>query len=75
MINIGRTHILFEHKGFKTELLLNYKEAIGIFCSTGVNPVSHSPKAVLKELLSQLTNFQSDVNGHQNTSMNFLCFC
>ena len=33
MINIGRTHILFYHEVFKTELLLNYKGTVGTFCS------------------------------------------
>ena len=42
-----------------------------------MNPVSQSLKDVLIELSSQLTNLQSDVNYHQNTSMDFLCsnFC
>ena len=29
-MNIGRTHILFHHEVFKTELFLNYKETLGI---------------------------------------------
>ena len=47
IINIGRTHILFHHEAFKTELFLNYKENLSNFCSTSVNPVSQSLKAVL----------------------------
>ena len=31
-------------------------------------------KSVLPELSIQLTNFHSDVNGHQNTSLGFMCF-
>ena len=31
-------------------------------------------KSVLPELSIQLTNFHSDVNGHQKTSLDFLCF-
>ena len=73
MINIGRTHILFDHEVFKTELFLKYKETLGNFCSTNVNPVSQSLKDVLPELSSQLTNLHSDVNDHQNTSRDFLC--
>ena len=38
-----------------------------------MNPVSQSLKALLLELLIQLTNFHSDVNGHKNTSMYYLC--
>ena len=40
LINIGRTHILFDNEVFKTGLLLNYKENLGTFYSTSVNPVS-----------------------------------
>ena len=31
LINIGRTHILFDHAVLKTDLLLNYKETMGIY--------------------------------------------
>ena len=47
-------------------------ETLGTFWSTNVNPVSQSLKDILPELSIQLTNFHSDVNGHQNTSMDFL---
>ena len=42
-----------------------------------MNPVPQSLKAALPELSSQLTNLKYDVNGHQKTSMDFLCsnFC
>ena len=73
LINIGLTHILFDHEVFKNSLLLNYKETLGNFCSISVNLLFQSLKAVLAEHSSQLTNFQSDVNGHQKTSMDFLC--
>ena len=72
-MNIGRTRILFDKDFLKTELLLNYKGTLGTFCSTSVNPVSQSLKDLLLELLIQLTNFHSDVNGHKNTSMYYLC--
>ena len=42
-------------------------------CSTSVNPVYQSTKAVLTELSIQVTNLYSDINGHQNTSIDFLC--
>ena len=42
-------------------------------CSTSVNPVYQSMKAVLTELSIQVTNLHSDINGHQNTSIDFLC--
>ena len=73
LINIGCTHNLFDHEVFKTELFLNYKETVGTFCSKSVNPLSQSLNDVLTELSSQLTNLHSDVNGHQKTSMDFLC--
>ena len=47
LINIGRTRILFDHEFFKNALLLNYKETIGTFYITSVNPVSQSLKVVL----------------------------
>ena len=72
LINIGRTQILFDNKFFKTELFLKYKETMGTFCSTSGNTVSQSLKDLLTELSSQLNNLQSNVNGHQNTSMDFL---
>ena len=77
LINIGRTHILLYRSVFKTDLFLKYRETMGTFCITGVNPVSQSMKAVLTEHSIQVTNLNSDVNGHQNTSMDFLCsnFC
>ena len=40
LINIGRTHILFDHAVFKTDLFLNYKETMGTFCGTNLNPLS-----------------------------------
>ena len=74
LINIGRTHILFYHKVFKTGLFLNYKETLGGFCRTNVNPVTQSLKSLLTELSIQLTNLHSDVDDHQNTSMDYLSF-
>ena len=71
-MNICRTHTLFDHEVFKTELFLNYKEYLGTFISTSVNPVSQSLKAALPELSSQLYNLHSDVNGHHKTSMDYL---
>ena len=50
LINIGRTHILFNPKVFKTGLLLKYKETLGSFCITSVNQVSRSLKSVLPGL-------------------------
>ena len=73
LINIGRTHILFDHEVFKTGLLLNYKETLGALCNTSVNPVYQSLRSVLPEILSQLANLHSHINGPQNTSMDFLC--
>ena len=73
-INIGRTHILFDRLVLKTELFLNYKEIMGTFCSTSVNTVSHSLRDVLPENSSQVTNLHSDINSHQKTSMDFLCY-
>ena len=73
LINIGQTHILFDFEFFKTDLFLKYKENMGTFCSTSVNLVYQSLKAVLTELLIGLTNLHSDVNGHQKTIMGFLC--
>ena len=73
LINIGRINILFEHKVFKTELLLNCRENLGTFCSTSVNQVSQSMKAVLPKISSQLIKLNSDVNDQQNTRMGFLC--
>ena len=67
-------HILFDHEVFKTKLSLNFKETLGTLWSTCVNPVSPSLNAVLSEISSQLTNFYSDVSGHQNTSMDFMCY-
>ena len=46
---------------------------MGTFCSTSVNPVSQSMKAVLPKLSTQVTNLHSDINGHQKTIMDFLC--
>ena len=74
LINIGRTHILFDHEVFKTDLFLEYKETMGTLFSTSVNPVYKSLKAFTPEISSQLTNFHSDNNGHQSTSMDFLCY-
>ena len=73
LINIGHTQILFDHKVFKTELFLNYRETLGTFCITSLNPVPQSLKGVLTEFSFQLTNFHYDVNGHQKTSMDLLC--
>ena len=50
LINIGRTHDLLYHAVFKTNLFLKYKETMDTFCSTSVNPVYESLKAVLPEL-------------------------
>ena len=77
LMNIGHTRVLFDHEVFNTELLLNYKEIMGTFCSTIVNPVSQSLKSILPELSSKLTNLHSDVNGHQKTSIYYLSsnFC
>ena len=77
LINTDRTHILFDNEVFKTELLLNYKETLGNFCSTSVNTASQSLKDVITELSSQITNLKYDDNGHQNNSIDFLCsnFC
>ena len=72
LINIVWTHILFDHAVLKTDLFLKYNETMATLSSTNVNPVSQSLKAVLPELSSQVTNFHSDINGHQNTSMDFL---
>ena len=47
LIYIGRTHNLFYHEVFRTGLFLNYRETMGTFCSTSVNPVSQSQKAKL----------------------------
>ena len=47
LMNIVRTHILFDHEVFKTELLLNHNETLGTLCSTTVNPVSQPLKSVL----------------------------
>ena len=47
LINIGRTHILFDDAVFKTDLFLKYKENMGNFCSISVNLVSQSLKDVL----------------------------
>ena len=72
MMNIGRTHILIDREFFKTELFLKFRETLGIFCNTSVNPVSQSLKDVHPELSSKLTNLHSDVNGHQKNSMGYL---
>ena len=50
LINIERTHILFDREVFKTGLFLNYRETMGTFCSTSLNPVSQSLKYLLTEL-------------------------
>ena len=71
--DIGRTHNLYDHAAFKTDFFLKYKETTGTFCSTSVNPVSQSLKSVMPEISSQVANLHSDINGHQNTSMYFLC--
>ena len=47
LINIGRTHILFHHEVVNTELFLNYKENLGPFFSTSVNPSYQSLKYVM----------------------------
>ena len=73
LISIGCTHILFYHEVFKTGLFLNYKETLGTFCSTSVNLVSQSLKALLSELSSLLNNLHYDFNVHQKKSMDFMC--
>ena len=73
-MNICHTHILFDCEVFKIELFLNYKETLGGFCRTNVNPVTQSLKSLLTELSIQLTNLHSDVDDHQNTSMDYLSF-
>ena len=72
LINISWTHILFDNEVFKTKLLLNYKKIMVTFCRISVNPVSKYLKDVLSEVSSQATNLHSDINRHQNTSMDFL---
>ena len=72
LINISWTHILFDHEVFKTKLLLNYKKIMVTFCRISVNPVSKYLKDALSEVSSQATNLHSDINRHQNTSMDFL---
>ena len=42
LINIGRTHILFDREVFKTELFLNYNKTLGTFFGISVNPVYQS---------------------------------
>ena len=37
-----------------------------------MNTLSQSLKYILPELSIQVTNLDSDINGHQNTSMDFL---
>ena len=73
LIHIGHTHILFDHEVFKIELLFKCKETMSTFCSTSVNTVYQSLKTVLPELSSQINIFQSEVNGHQKTNIDFLC--
>ena len=72
LINIVWNHILFDHEVFKTELLLKYKETMGTFCSTSVNPLYQSLKSLLPEISIQITISHSDVNDHQNISIDFL---
>ena len=72
LINIGRIYTLFDHAVFNTYLFLRYKETMGNFCRTSVNPLSEFLKAVMSEFSIQVTNLHSDINGHQNTSMAFL---
>ena len=72
LVNIVWTHILFDHAFFKADLFLKYRETKGTFYSTSVNPVSQSLKSVLTELSIQVTNLHSIINGHQNTSMDFM---
>ena len=47
MVNISRTHILFDNEVFKTELFFNYKETMGTFCIKSVDQLSQSLKALL----------------------------
>ena len=47
LINIGRTHILFDNEVFKTELFLNYNEALSTFCRIIVNLLSQSLNVVM----------------------------
>ena len=72
LINIGRTHILYDHEVFKTELFLNYRETMGNFFSSSMNPVFQALNVVLQKLSSQLTNLYSDVNGNQKSSIYFM---
>ena len=73
LIKIGRTHILFDHALFRTELLFNYNKTMDTFCITSLNPVSQSLMAVLLEISTQVTSLHYDINGHLNTSTDFLC--
>ena len=72
LIHIGGLKFLFYHAVFKTGLLLRCKKTVCTLCSTSVDPVSQSMKAVLTELSSQVTNLHSDINGNQKTSIDFL---
>ena len=47
LINIGQPHILFYPEVSKTELFLKYRETMGTFCSTRMNPVSQSLNCLL----------------------------
>ena len=47
LINIVRTHILSYHVFFNTDLFLKYKETMGTFWITRLNPVSQWLKDVL----------------------------
>ena len=69
--------MLFYHEVLKTGLFLNYKETLGTFCSTSVNLVSQSLKALLSEISSLLAYLYYNVNVHQKNSTGFLCsnFC
>ena len=69
--------MLFYHEVLKTGLFLNYKETLGTFCSTSVNLVSQSLKALLSELSSLLAYLYYNDNVHQKNSTGFLSsnFC
>ena len=45
---------------------------MGTLCSTSVNTVYQSLKALPPELSNQVNNLHSDINVHQKTSMDFM---
>ena len=64
LINVVRTHILFDHAVFKADLLFNYKENMGTLCSTSMKALSQTLKDLLPELSIQVANLHSEINGH-----------